>query len=184
VKWSSTVCLWLNIPENSIDFRTYVKFPVYVTYSQFIFFSVRGWTCLFHLFRPYWQRIWKNKRLKKTASRTALLIAEQVSLRGSESVTCTWEASGLSLGVNKVNISWLFVRHDGIWGTGDRASCSGRITPSEKFPGVYWIGGWFQPRFYLGLLKKRKTSNPSQEPNQHSSVVLIYHIIDILGYYM
>jgi len=43
-------------------------------------------------------------------------------------------------GKSKVKVDF-FARHDGIWGTGGIASCSGRITPSEKFPGAYSIGG-------------------------------------------
>jgi hypothetical protein len=37
------------------------------------------------------------------------------------------------------------------------ASRPGRYTPGERAPGIYWIGGWLDPRAGLNALEKRKS---------------------------
>jgi len=49
------------------------------------------------------------------------------------------------------------------------ASRLGRLTPREKDPGTYWIGGWVGPRAGLDTVVKRKILSPRRESNTQSS---------------
>jgi len=40
------------------------------------------------------------------------------------------------------------------------ASCPGCLTPVERTPSTYWIGGWMGPRTCLDTVTKRKPSLP------------------------
>jgi hypothetical protein len=55
---------------------------------------------------------------------------------------------------------------------GDELSAShhGRITPADKAPGTYWIGGWMKLRAGLDDVEKRKIL-PLPDSNSDPSVV-------------
>jgi hypothetical protein len=90
----------------------------------------------------------------------------------------------------KVKLSLCFnwaPRHEGVLGEwmyssthsltsaldGDEWSASrpGRLTPKERAPGTYWMGGWVGPRAVLDAVVKRKIPSPRRESNSRTPIV-------------
>jgi hypothetical protein len=51
------------------------------------------------------------------------------------------------------------------------ASCRGRFTPRERYPGTHWIGDWVIPRAVLDMVMKGKIPNPRRESNPRTPIV-------------